>query len=342
MTALPHAEERGAQGEQGTRNVTMVQAVQAALRDAMRADERVLLFGEDVGMGGVFRASDGLQAEFGEERVFDTPLSEAGIVGMGIGLALAGMRPVAEIQFAGFLYPALEQMGVQLGRYRQRSQGRYTVPMVIRAPYGGGIHSPELHSESPEGLVAALPGIKVVVPSTPADAYGLLRAAVQDPDPVVMFESIKLYRSVRGDLPGDGETVPIGQARLARRGDDCTVLCYGGMVEVCERAADAAHTAGIRVEVLDLRSLVPLDLDAIALSVTRTGRVVIVHEAARRMGFGAELAAQIAERHHAHLLAPIVRVAGWDAPYPPFTSAEAAYRPDARRVALAIRRVMES
>jgi pyruvate dehydrogenase E1 component beta subunit len=322
-----------------TRTMTMVQAVQDALATALAADDRVMLFGEDVGMGGVFRASDGLRERFGEDRVFDTPLSEAGIVGMGIGLALAGMRPVAEIQFAGFLYPALEQMGVQLGRYRQRSQSRYTVPMVIRAPYGGGIHSPELHSESPEGLVAALPGIKVVIPSTPADARGLLLSAIEDPDPVMFFESIKLYRSVKGEV--GTEAVPLGKARIARPGSDCTVLCYGGMVEVCLTAAQAAEKAGIEVEVIDLRSLVPLDLETIGRSVTRTGRVVIVHEAARRMGFGAELSAQIAERFLPSLHAPVLRVAGWDAPYPPFTSEEAAYRPDARRVALAIRKVLD-
>ena len=322
-----------------TRTMTMVQAVQDALATALATDDRVMLFGEDVGMGGVFRASDGLRERFGEERVFDTPLSEAGIVGMGIGLALAGMRPVAEIQFAGFLYPALEQMGVQLGRYRQRSQGRYTVPMVIRAPYGGGIHSPELHSESPEGLVTALPGIKVVIPSTPADARGLLLSAIEDPDPVMFFESIKLYRSVKGEV--GTEAVPLGKARIARPGSDCTVLCYGGMVEVCLTAAQAAEKAGIEVEVIDLRSLVPLDLETIGRSVTRTGRVVIVHEAARRMGFGAELSAQIAERFLPSLHAPVLRVAGWDAPYPPFTSEEAAYRPDARRVALAIRKVLD-
>lgn len=324
-----------------TRTLTMVQAVQDALGQAMEQDDSVMLFGEDVGMGGVFRASDGLQARFGKDRVFDTPLSEAGIVGMGIGLALAGMRPVAEIQFAGFLFPALEQMGVQLGRYRHRTQGRFTVPMVIRAPYGGGIHSPELHSESPEGLVAALPGIKVVVPSTPADARGLLLSAIADPDPVMFLESIKLYRSVRGEVGEGNTTVPLGKARVARAGNDCTVLCYGGMVEVCLAAAQAAAGAGIGVEVIDLRSLVPLDLETIGESVTRTGRVVIVHEAARRMGFGAELSAQIAERHIGALQAPIVRVAGWDAPYPPFTAIEAAYRPDARRVALAIRKVLD-
>ncbi|MFC4456285.1 alpha-ketoacid dehydrogenase subunit beta [Deinococcus sonorensis] len=324
-----------------TRTLTLVQAVQDALAVALEQDERVMVFGEDVGMGGVFRATDGLQARFGEGRVFDTPLSEAGIVGMGIGLALAGERPVAELQFAGFLYPALEQMAVQLGRYRHRSQGRYTVPMVIRAPYGGGIHSPELHSESPEGLVAALPGLKVAIPSTPADAKGLLLAAIEDPDPVVLFESIKLYRSVRGEVPSGRHIVPLGQARVARPGQHCTVLCYGGMVEVCLAAAEAASAAGVEAEVIDLRSLVPLDLATIGESVERTGRVVIVHEAARRMGFGAELAALIAERHLTSLHAPIVRVAGWDAPYPPFTSEEALYRPDARRVALAVRQVMQ-
>lgn len=324
-----------------TRTLTLVQAVNDALDVALGRDENVVVFGQDVGMGGVFRASDGLQKRYGDRRVFDTPLSEAGIAGMGIGLAIAGMRPVAEIQFAGFIYPALEQIGVQLGRYRHRSQGRFSVPMVIRAPYGGGVHTPELHAESPEALIAALPGIKVAIPSTPRDAKGLLLAAVEDPDPVVLFESIKLYRSVKEAVPPGHYTVPLGRARIARAGRDCTVVCYGGMVEVSLAAATAAATAGIEVEVLDLRSLVPLDLETLGESVTRTGRVVIVHEAQQRMGFGAEVAAQVAERFLTSLHAPVVRVTGWNAPYPPFTSMESHYRPDARRVALGIRRVME-
>lgn len=324
-----------------TRTMTMVQAVNDALDVAMERDPNVLMFGQDVGMGGVFRASDGLQAKHGKGRIFDTPLSEAGIVGMGIGLAIAGMRPVAEIQFGGFIYPALEQIGVQLGRYRHRSQGRYTVPMVIRAPYGGGVHTPEMHADSPEALIAAMPGVKMVMPSTPTDAKGLLLAAIDDPDPVVMLESIKLYRSVKEAVPEGYYTVPLGKARIAKEGSDVTVICYGGMVEVAQSAAEAAATAGISVEVLDLRSLVPLDMDTIAQSVTKTGRVIIVHEAQQRMGFGAEVAAQIAERFITSLHAPIVRVTGWNAPYPPFTSLEHFYRPDARRVALAIRQVME-
>lgn len=324
-----------------SRSMTLVQAVNDALDVAMARDENVMMFGQDVGMGGVFRASDGLQQKYGEKRLFDTPLSEAGIVGMGIGLAIAGMRPVAEIQFGGFIYPALEQIGVQLGRYRHRSQGRYGVPMVIRAPYGGGVHTPELHAESPEALIAALPGIKVVIPSTPKDAKGLLLAAIDDPDPVVMFESIKLYRSLKEDVPEGYYTVPLGKARVAKEGSDVTVICYGGMVEVALSAAEAAASAGINVEVLDLRSLVPLDLEAIGQSVGKTGRVVIVHEAQQRMGFGAEVAAQISERFITSLHAPLVRVTGWNAPYPPFTSLEQHYRPDARRVALGIKQVME-
>ena len=252
MTAA--AERQPSQAPQSeTKTMTLVAAVNDALSVALERDDKVMLFGEDVGMGGVFRASDRLKAQFGEERVFDTPLSEAGIMGLAVGLAIAGEKPVAELQFAGFIYPALEQINAQMGRYRQRTQGNFPLSLVVRAPYGGGIHSPEMHADSPEGLVAAVPGVKIVIPSTPYDAKGLLLAAIEDPDPVFFFESIKLYRSIKGEVPTGHYTVPLGQARIAREGEDCTVLCYGGMVEVCLEAAAAASAAGLSVEVIDLQ-----------------------------------------------------------------------------------------
>lgn len=325
-----------------SRNLNMVQAINDALFLALERDPSVSVFGEDVGaMGGVFRASDGLQSHFGASRVFDTPLSEAGIVGLGIGMALAGMRPVAEIQFAGFIYPALDQVLSHLGRYRHRTRGRYSLPMVIRAPYGGGVHTPEQHADSPEGILASVPGVKLVIPSTPSDAKGLLLSAVEDPDPVLFLEGIKLYRSIKEDVPTGHYLTPLGTASIVRPGRDCTVIAYGGMVEVSLAAAEAAATAGLEVEVIDLRSLVPLDLETITHSVARTGRVVIVYEAPRTLGFGAEVAAQIAERCLDVLEAPILRVSGFDAPFPPFTSIEHYYRPGAKRVAEAIRRVLE-
>lgn len=324
-----------------TKTMTMVAAINDALRVALAQDEKVCVFGEDVGvMGGVFRATDGLQAQFGAHRVFDTPLAEAGIVGMGIGMGLAGMRPVAEIQFAGFLYPALDQILSHLGRYRHRTRGRFHVPMVVRAPYGGGVHTPEQHADSPEAVLAHVPGVKVVIPSTPSDAKGLLLSAIADPDPVFFFEAIKLYRSVKEEVPEGHFTVPLGQARLAREGDDVTVICYGGMVEVCTKAADAAKQAGIGVEVVDLRTLVPLDKDTLLNSVRKTGRAVVVTEAPRTGGFHSEIGAILAEEALDSLLAPVVRVTGFDAPYPPFTSVEDTYRPNPTRVAKAIKQVL--
>lgn len=326
----------------GPRAMTMVAAINEALALALERDPETLVFGEDVGvMGGVFRATDGLQKRFGPTRVFDTPLAEAGIIGLGIGLGLAGMRPIAEIQFAGFVYPALDQVLSHLGRYRHRTRGRFSLPMVVRAPYGGGVHTPEQHADSPEAILAHAPGIKVVIPATPADAKGLLLAAIDDPDPVFFLEGIKLYRSMRQPVPDGHYTVPLGQARIVREGGHCTVIAYGGMVEVSLAAAEAAATAGIEVEVLDLRSLVPLDVEAVVKSVEKTGRAVVVYEAPRTLGFGTEVVAQIAERCLDALQAPVLRVSGWDAPYPPFTSVEHHYRPGPRRVAAAIRRVME-
>lgn len=324
-----------------TKTMTMVAAINNALDLALERDPDVCIFGEDVGvMGGVFRATDGLQQKHGVERVFDTPLAEAGIVGMGIGMGLAGLKPVAEIQFAGFLYPALDQILSHLGRYRHRTRSRYHLPMVVRAPYGGGVHTPEQHADSPEAILAHTPGVKVVIPSTPSDAKGLLLAAIADPDPVFFFESIKLYRSTREEVQEDYYTLPIGKARIVTEGEDVTVICYGGMVEVAQKAAEAARSAGIGVEIIDLRTLVPLDLDTILASVEKTGRVVIVTEAPRTAGFHSEIAANIAEEAIDFLRAPIVRVTGFDAPYPPFTAIEDVYRPNPLRVAKAIRKVM--
>ncbi|MFC3862908.1 alpha-ketoacid dehydrogenase subunit beta [Deinococcus antarcticus] len=324
-----------------TKTMTMVAAINNALDLALERDPDVCIFGEDVGvMGGVFRATDGLQQKHGVERVFDTPLAEAGIVGMGIGMGLAGLKPVAEIQFAGFLYPALDQILSHLGRYRHRTRSRYHLPMVVRAPYGGGVHTPEQHADSPEAILAHTPGVKVVIPSTPSDAKGLLLAAIADPDPVFFFESIKLYRSTREEVQEDYYTLPIGKARIVTEGEDVTVICYGGMVEVAQKAAEAARSAGIGVEIIDLRTLVPLDLDTILASVEKTGRVVIVTEAPRTAGFHSEIAANIAEEAIDFLRAPIVRVTGFDAPYPPFTAIEDVYRPSPLRVAKAIRKVM--
>jgi len=333
------AREAGvAQGR--ARAITMVKAINEALDLALTADPRVLLFGEDVGMGGVFRISDGLRDRHGEARVFDTPLAEAGIVGYGIGLALAGMRPVAEIQFAGFLYPALDQILSHLGRYRHRTRGRFTVPMVIRAPYGGGVHTPEQHADSPEAVLAHVPGVKVVIPSDPYRAKGLLLAAIRDPDPVFFLEAIKLYRSVKVEVPEEDYVLELGKARVVREGDAATLIAYGGMVEVCRKAAEVAAREGVELEIVDLETLVPFDAETVLASVEKTGRAVVVYEARKIGGFGAEVAARIAEDAIWSLQAPVLRVAGWDAPYPPFSAIEHHYRPDARRVLEAVRQVL--
>jgi len=327
--------------ERGTRVLNNVQAINEALDLALAKDPRVVLFGEDVGtMGGVFRASDGLMQKYGEKRVFDTPLAESGIVGFGIGLALAGLRPVAEIQFAGFLYPALDQILSHLGRMRHRTRGRFTIPMVIRAPYGGGVKTPEQHADSPEAILAHVPGVKVVIPSSPDRAKGLLLSAIEDPDPVFFLEAIKLYRGVKGEVPEGYYTLPIGKARVVREGSAASLFCYGGMVEVCLKAAEVAAREGVELEVVDLETLVPLDTPTILASVQKTGRAVVVYEAMRTGGFGAEVAARIAEEALDYLQAPIVRVAGWDAPYPPFSAVENFYRPDAKRVLQAVRKVL--
>jgi 2-oxoisovalerate dehydrogenase E1 component beta subunit len=317
--------------------MTMVQALQDALAVALREDPRVVVLGEDVGRaGGVFRVTDGLLAEFGEERVLDTPLAENGIVGAAAGMAMYGLRPVAEIQFADFIYPAFDQIVSEVAKLRYRSNGQYTAPLVVRAPMGGGIRGGLYHSQSPEAYFAHTPGLKVVVPATPRDAKGLLLAAIADPDPVIFLEPKRLYRSSREEVPAGRTTEEIGRARVARAGDRVTLLTYGSTVPVALEAAERlAAEGGGETEVLDLRTLIPLDVESVLASVQKTGRVVILHEAPRTCGYGAELAALVAERALLRLEAPIARVAGFDTPFP--YTLEHAYLPDAGRVHRALR-----
>jgi 2-oxoisovalerate dehydrogenase E1 component beta subunit len=319
--------------------MTMVQAIQDALRIALREDPRVVVLGEDVGRnGGVFRVTEGLQAEFGAERVSDTPLAENGIVGAAIGMAIYGLRPVAEIQFVDFIYPAFDQIVSELAKLRWRSAGQYSCPVVVRAPYGGGIRGGLYHSQSPEAYFCHTAGLTVVIPSTPADAKGLLLASLAGEDPVIFLEPKRLYRSVKEEVPEGRTSVPLGTARVARAGEHVTVLAWGAMVPVSVEAAEQSAAAGTSVEVLDLRTLVPLDLEAMLASVRKTGRVVIVHEAPRTGGYGGELAALIAEQALTSLLAPVLRVTGYDTPFP--YTLEHAYLPDAARVLRAIEHVM--
>lgn len=319
----------------------MVRALNQALRDSLAGDDRALVLGEDVGkLGGVFRVTEGLQDQFGASRVFDTPLAEAAIAGVSLGLALAGWHPVAEMQFDGFSYPALDQVISHVAKYRYRSRGRQPVPMVIRIPFAGGIGAAEHHSESPEAYYAHTAGLKVVVPSSPIDAYHLLRASIADPDPVIFFEPKSRYWSKeRGELAaGPGGSLPIGKARVVRAGSDCTIVAYGAMVSRSLAAAEEAAEDGLDLEVLDLRSLVPLDLEALASSVRRTGRAVVVHEAPMTAGFGAEVVARIVEDAFEYLEAPVLRVTGYDTPYPPATI-EGHYLPNVERILAAVERV---
>jgi len=319
--------------------MTMVQAIQDALRVALREDPRVVLLGEDIGLnGGVFRVTEGLQAEFGADRVTDTPLAENGIIGGAIGMALYGMKPVAEIQFVDFIYPAFDQIVSELAKMRWRSAGQYTCPVVVRAPYGGGIKGGLYHSQSPEAYFCHTAGLKVVIPSTPRDAKGLLLAALAGEDPVIFLEPKRLYRTTKEDVPEGAYTVALSSARIAREGTDVTVLAYGAMVPVAVDAANAAADQGQSVEVVDLRTLVPLDVETMLNSVRKTGRVVILHEAPRTCGYGAELAALIAEQALTDLQAPISRVTGYDTPFP--YTLEHSYLPDAQRVSRAIEHVM--
>jgi pyruvate dehydrogenase E1 component subunit beta len=312
--------------------MNIIEAVRDALRTQMRADKRVVVLGEDVGkFGGVFRATSGLYDEFGADRVIDTPLAEAGIIGTAIGMALYGLRPVPEIQFADFIFPAFDQIVNELAKFRYRSGGQYSCPVVIRTPVGGGIRGGHYHSQSPEALFIHTPGLKVVAPSNPYDAKGLLLAAMRQNDPVVFMEPKRIYRASKGDVPDSEYTIELGRANTVRAGTQVTLLAWSAMVPVADEAAAKAADAGISVEVLDLRTLLPFDLEAILASVKKTGRCVIVHEAPRTCGFGAELIASIQERAIEYLEAPILRVTGF----------EHEYMPNADRVVAAIRQTLE-
>ena len=314
--------------------LTLVEAVNDALHCELERDSMVMVLGEDVGRaGGVFRATAGLRERFGPDRCVDTPLAEAGILGSAIGLCIAGWRPVVEMQYDAFSYPSLNQLITHVGRYRWRTRGKMEFPLTIRMPYGGGVRAPELHDDSPETYYVHTPGIKVAIPSTPADAKGLLAAAIRDPDPVVILEPKLVYRTARGEVPEGEHVVPLGRARVAREGRDVTLIAYGAMVKVCEDAADGLD---VSCEIIDIRSLRPLDEDAILASVAKTGRAVIVHEAPRTSGFGGEIAALIAERAIFDLHGPVLRVTGYDVPYPYWTI-EDAYMPSPERVAAAVR-----
>ena len=321
--------------------LTLVQAVNDALRTEMRLDERVVLLGEDIGVnGGVFRATEGLIEEFGAHRVIDTPLAESAIVGTALGMAVYGLRPVPEIQFSGFLPPAFDHIISHVARIRNRSRGRFTAPMVIRAPYAGGIRAPEHHSESPEALYAHIPGLKVVIPATPYDAKGLLIAAIRDPDPVLFLEPKSIYRAFREEVPEGDYTVPIGKARLVREGTDVTLIAWGAMVRIAEAAAEQVEQErGWSCEILDLRTISPVDRDAVIASVQKTGRVVILHEAPRQGGFAAELTALINEHALLHLEAPVVRVTGFDTVMP-LLAMEDYYLPNVTRMVRGIERAM--
>ena len=319
--------------------LNLVQAITLTLQQEMARDERVVILGEDVGLnGGVFRVTDGLQAQFGEHRVVDTPLAESGIIGTAIGLAINGMRPVPEIQFEGFLGPAYDQIVNHAARYRNRTRGAITVPLTIRVPVGGGIHAPELHSDSPETIYAHSPGIKVVYPTTPYDAKGLLTSAIRDPDPVIFFEPKKVYRSFREEVPEDEYTVPIGEAKVVSEGDDLTIVTWGASLFECLGAIDNAPD-DVSIELIDLRTIYPLDIDTVAASVEKTGRCVVVHEAPLTGGMGAEGSARIQERCFLHLEAPVQRVTGFDT-IMPFYKLENEYLVDSARIGSAIRETL--
>jgi pyruvate dehydrogenase E1 component beta subunit len=318
----------------------MVEAINRGLMEEMERDSSVMVLGEDVGKeGGVFRVTDGLQAKFGPKRTVDTPLAESGIVGVALGLAVKGFRPVAELQFMGFLPPAMDQIISHISRIRNRSRGRYTCPMVIRMPYGGGIHAPEHHSESIEAMLAHIPGIKVVIPSTPHDAKGLIVSAIRDPDPVVFCEPKRIYRALKEEVPDGEYTVPIGEAKAVRDGDDVTVISWGAMVREALRAAEMIKDEGVNAEVIDLRTVSPLDDETILASVRKTGRVAIIHEAVKTCGLGAEIIARINEKALLSLEAPVERVTGFDTVFPLY-KLENHYLPGHDRILRGIRKVM--
>lgn len=316
--------------------LSLIETINYTLAQEMARDPRVVLLGEDIGVnGGVFRATDGLQQRFGNDRVIDTPLSESGIIGTSIGLAMAGMRPIPEIQFEGFLGPAYDQLTTQAARMRTRTRGMFPVPLTIRVPVGGGIHAPELHSDSPEAIYAHTPGIKVVMPSRPYDAKGLLLSAIRDADPVIFFEPKRVYRSFKEEVPEEDYTIPLGKAAVLNEGTDITVISWGAMVFQCIEAIDRLPEE-ISVELIDLRTIYPIDVETIAQSVSKTGRCVIVHEAPKTAGMGAEISALIQEHCFLNLEAPVQRVAGYDVPMP-YYKLEMEYLPDSTRIQKGIR-----
>ncbi len=320
--------------------MNMIQAVNSALNNEMARDDRVIVLGEDVGkFGGVFRATAGLFEEFGEERVIDTPLAEGGIIGAAIGMALYGLRPVPEIQFSDFIFPAFDQIVNELAKYRYRSGGQYPAPMTIRTPTGGGIRGGHYHSQSPEALFIHTPGLKVVQPSNPYDAKGLLIASIRDDDPILFLEPKRIYRSAKGEVPEESYEVPLGRAAVAREGTDVTVIAWGAMLHEASLAADQAADAGLDVEVIDLRTLWPLDIETVVASAKKTGRVVVVHEAPRTCGLGAEISSLIQERAFLYLEAPVKRCTGYDTPFP--YTLELEYLPLAPRILQGIHAVLE-
>jgi pyruvate dehydrogenase E1 component beta subunit len=321
--------------------LNMVKALNVALQQEMERDPDVLILGEDVGVdGGVFRVTDDLQRQFGSRRVIDSPLAEAAIVGTAVGMALYGLRPVCEIQFSGFAFQCFHQIENHVARFRQRSQGRFQVPLVVRMPYGGGVRALEHHSESEEQFYAHIPGLKMVVPSSPRNARALLAAAIRDPDPVIFFEAKALYHAAKEEVPDEAETMPLGKARVDREGGDLTLVAYGAMVRVAREAADLLEVEdGVQAEILDLLTVSPLDREALVASVGKTGRAVIVHEAPRSFGPGAEIAASIQEGAFLSLEAPIRRVTAYDIPFPGFAR-EKANVPDAARVVAAARETL--
>ncbi|MED3728757.1 alpha-ketoacid dehydrogenase subunit beta [Priestia filamentosa] len=323
-----------------SKNLTLIQAITDGMRTMLKERNDVIVLGEDVGKnGGVFRATDGLQEEFGEERVFDTPLSESGIIGTSIGMAMNGLKPIAEIQFLGFIYPAYEQIMTHATRMRYRSLGRFTVPLVIRAPYGAGVRAPEIHSDSVEALFTHMPGIKVVCPSTPYDAKGLLISSIEDPDPVLFLESLRSYRSIRGEVPDEKYTIEIGKGKLVKEGEDVTIIAWGAMMSVAIKAAEEASKDEISCDVIDLRTLYPIDKEIIAKSVQKTGRCVIVHEAHATGGLGNDIVSIINDTSFLYMKSPIERVTGADV-HVPFWALEEHYVPTPARVKEAIHRVI--
>lgn len=320
---------------------TMAQAINQALAQEMASDDRYILLGEDVGRdGGVFRVTEGLVDRFGPERVIDTPLAESGAVGAAVGMAALGLRPIVEIQFMGFIYPAFNQIVSHVARLRNRTRGRFAVPLVIRTPYGAGVRALEHHSESTEALFCQIPGLVVVVPSEPAEAKGLLTASLRSDDPVIFLEPTRLYRAEKQEVPDEAYELPLGRARIVREGKDVTVVAWGAMIPVARKAADMAQAGGVEVEIVDLRTLSPMDREAVVGSVKKTGRAVVLHEAPKTCGLGAEIAALIGERALLSLKAPVLRVTGQDITVPLLKS-EDDYYPNPERLARAVRRVME-